>query len=75
MAMKFDDCKGCKFRRRKSTEAPCHDCDLGEFYEDIDRPGVDVAFRDPVTRFGESVRTDETIAQTERAGDQESDDE
>jgi len=73
MAAKFDDCKSCRFRRRRFNETPCDDCDLGEFYEDMDRPGIDVAFRDPVTRFGETVRTDEEMAHTERGYDLESD--
>jgi hypothetical protein len=66
MALKFDDCKSCRFRRRRLTDAPCVDCDLGEFYEDVDRPGVDLAFHDPVTRFGESVITDGLTEHDER---------
>lgn len=56
MRLKFDDCATCAFRRRRAV---CADCDMGELYEDEDRPGVDAVFSDPVTRFGESVIADD----------------
>lgn len=56
MRLKFDDCVSCVFRGKPRT---CRDCDVGELYEDEDRPGVDAVFREPATRFGESVSADE----------------
>lgn len=56
MRLKFEDCATCIFRRKPSV---CRDCDVGELYEDEDRPGVDMAFYEPSTRFGESVSGDE----------------
>jgi hypothetical protein len=60
MAHKFDDCRTCRFRRKRAHESPCEDCDVGEFYEDIDRAGIDAVFNEPATRFGESVITDQS---------------
>lgn len=57
MRLKFDDCETCRFRRQRHV---CRECDMGELYEDEDCPGLDVVFREPVLRFGESISADET---------------
>lgn len=56
MRLKFDDCATCVFRRKPAT---CRDCDVGELYEDEDRPGVDMALYEHSSRFGESVSGDD----------------
>ena len=55
-AYKFEDCRTCRFRRRRDI---CRGCDVGELYEDEDRPGVDQVFREVPLRFGESVIADD----------------
>lgn len=54
MALKFDDCRSCRFRRKPAI---CGDCDVGELYEDEDSPGLD--FTHNTGRFGDAVTTDE----------------
>lgn len=40
--LKFDDCISCKFLNRQTH---CDNCDVGEYYESLDEPGVDDFFR------------------------------
>lgn len=56
MALKFDDCVTCRFRRKPAI---CAECDVGECFEDEDAPTVDMAFREATTRERESVTDDE----------------
>lgn len=56
MALKFDDCASCRFRRKPRV---CAECDVGELYEDEDAPTLDIAFETPPARFGESVTSDD----------------
>lgn len=59
MGLKFEDCRSCRFRNTRRGANPCASCDMGEFFEDRDRAGVDAVFQEPPTRFGESITTDE----------------
>lgn len=64
MNLKFgEDCIGCANRRKRWV---CRDCDVGELFEDEDRPGVDAVLRDDnpalgPSRFGEALPSDDDL--------------
>jgi len=41
--VKFEDCLQCKYLNRPST---CADCDVGEYFVEIDPEGIDAIIRD-----------------------------
>jgi hypothetical protein len=57
MALKFDDCSSCKFRRTRT----CGYCDFGEFYEN-EEEGRELSFDDEDAAFNRadnSLTTDD----------------
>ena len=52
---KFDDCAGCRFRRRRDI---CNECDYGEQFEDEDTEELDFN-KNSFRRVGKSLTTDD----------------